>query len=95
MSECLSLRCYSSAQAVDRGEICLQSICQASWPLPTTTLDRKGTSERRRMFGELRVLLFVCFRSVHGWMGMDVWVNVFRMPYLCADSGPWRMMSRA
>ena len=24
------------------------------------------------MFGELRILLFVCFRSVHGWMGMDV-----------------------
>ena len=28
-------------------------------------------------------------------MGMDVWVNVFRMPFLCADSGPWREMSRA
>ena len=26
------------------------------------------------MFGELRVLLLVCFRSVHGWMGMDVCV---------------------
>ena len=24
------------------------------------------------MFGELRILLFVCLRSVHGWMGMDV-----------------------
>ena len=24
------------------------------------------------MFSELRILLFVCFRSVHGWMGMDV-----------------------
>ena len=24
------------------------------------------------MFGELRILLFVCFRSVHGLMGMDV-----------------------
>ena len=47
------------------------------------------------MFGELRVLLFVCFRSVHGCMGMDVWVNVFTMPFLCADSGPWRTMSRA
>ena len=35
------------------------------------------------------------FRSVHGWMGMDVWVNVFTMPFLCADSGPWRKMSRA
>ena len=28
------------------------------------------------MFGELKILLFVCFRSVHGWMGMDVWVYV-------------------
>ena len=45
------------------------------------------------MFGELRVLLFVCFRSVHGWMGMDVWMNVLRMPFLFADSGTWRKMS--
>ena len=28
-------------------------------------------------------------------MVMDVCVNVFRMPFLCADSGPWRKMSRA
>ena len=28
-------------------------------------------------------------------MGMDVWVNVFTMPFLHADSGPWRKMSRA
>ena len=35
------------------------------------------------------------FSSVHGWMGMAVWVNVFTMPFLCADSGPWRKMSRA
>ena len=28
-------------------------------------------------------------------MGMDVWVNVFTMPFLCADTGPWRRMSRA
>ena len=47
------------------------------------------------MFSELRILLFVCFRSTHGWMGVDVWVNVFRMPFLCADSGPWGKMSRA
>ena len=32
---------------------------------------------------------------MHGWMGMDVWVKVFTMPFLCADSGPWRKMSRA
>ena len=53
------------------------------------------------MFGELSILLLLCccflpyFRSVHGCMGMDVWVNVFTMPFLCADSGPWRKMSRA
>ena len=28
-------------------------------------------------------------------MGMDVWVHVFTTPFLCADSGPWRKMSRA
>ena len=48
VSEYLSLRCYSSTQALDLGEICLRNICQASWPSRTTTLDRKGTSERRR-----------------------------------------------
>ena len=53
------------------------------------------------MFGELSILLllYCCFlpyfSSVHGCMGMDVWVNVFTMPFLCADSGPWRKMSRA
>ena len=53
------------------------------------------------MFGELSILMLLCccflpyFRSVHGCMGMDVWVNVFTMPFLCADSGPWRKMSSA
>ena len=32
----------------------------------------RGQVNEGVMFGELRVLLFVCFRSVHGWMGMDV-----------------------
>ena len=27
------------------------------------------------MFGELKVLLFVCFRSVHGWMGGWDWMS--------------------
>ena len=146
----------------------LSSIRQASWPSPTTTLDRKRTSKERHpvwwvervfflflfflfcrakleyllhtftivfcykcprrqgvrrgagaklpenrppahgtgrgpvnkgiMFGELSILLLLFlrfFRSVRGCMGMDVWVNVFPMPFLCADSGPWRKMSRA
>ena len=38
--------------------------------------------KERIMFSNLRILLFVCFRSTHGWMGMDVWVNVFTMPFL-------------
>ena len=38
---------------------------------------------------------FVFLMSVHGCLGIDVWVNVFRMSFLCADSGPWRKMSRA
>ena len=65
----------------------LRSKCQTSWPSPTTTLDRKRTSKRRHhvWWVERFVLLFV---SVHGCMGMDVWVNVFRMPLLCAD---WNM----
>ena len=43
------------------------------------------------------LLLFLpfFFWSVHGCMGMDVWVNVLTMPFLSADSGPWRTMSRA
>ena len=32
----------------------------------------RGQLNKGVMFGELRVLLFLCFRSVHGWMGMDV-----------------------
>ena len=50
------------------------------------------------MFGELSILLLLFvpfFRSVHGRVGMHVWVNVFIMPFLSADSGPWRRMSRA
>ena len=33
---------------------------------------RRGLLNEVVMFSELRILLFVCFRSVHGWMGMDV-----------------------
>ena len=58
------------------------------------------------MFGGLSILLvfffffsffnfFSSLRCVHGRMGRDVWVNVFTTPFLCADSGPWRKMSRA
>ena len=152
---------YCPRREVLRCGTVLRSICQASWPSPTTTLDRKRTSQGKGIvFGELSIFsarlcwsicwtlsqlffvrtvlgdkaseveqvpnilkvahqhsgqeedqymkasclvswtfccccLCVFFRSVHGCMGMDVWVNDFRMPFLCADSGPWRKMSRA
>ena len=50
--------------------------------------------QKGHMFRELSVFIFVCVMSAHGWMRKDVWVNVFTMPFLCADSGPWRKMSR-
>ena len=58
----------------------------------------RGPVNKGIMFGELSILLLLFLRffsSVHGCMGMDVWVNVFAMPFLCADSGQWRKMSRA
>ncbi len=58
----------------------------------------RGPLNKGIMFGELSILLLLFLRffwSVHGCMGMDVWVNVFPMPFLCVDSGPWRKMSRA
>ena len=84
-------------EGLGRGAV-VRSMCQASWRSPTTTLDRKRTTQRKRHVWWVEgfpVCLFLCFRSVHGWMGMDVWVNVFTMSFLCADSGPWRKMSRA
>ena len=79
------------------------SVVEQSWgasanlpglrPAPHWT--GRAQLKERIMFSKLRILLFVCFRSTHGWMGMDVWVNVFTMPFLCADSEPWRKMSRA
>ena len=59
---------------------------------------RRGPVKEFIMFGELSILLLLFmpfFRSVHGRVGMHVWVNVFIMPFLSADSGPWRRMSRA
>ena len=80
-------------KASDVGAV-LRSICQASRPTPTGILDRKRTTKRRRHVW-LVVGFALCFRSMHGWMGMDVWVNVFPLPFFCVDSGPWRKMSNA
>ena len=73
-------------KASDVGAV-LRSICQAFWHSPTTTLDRKRTTKRRRHVWWVEGFA-LCFRSVHGWMGMHVWVNVFTIPIFCADSGP-------
>ena len=90
--------CCPRREGVRRGAV-LSSRCLASWPSPSTTVDRKRTSKRRHhVWSVERFALSFSFsflRSVHGCMGMDVWVNVFTMPFLCADPGPWRRMGRA
>ena len=55
---------------------CPEEHLPSSWSSPTTTLDRKRTTKRRRHIRWVEALVFVCFRSVHGWVGMNVWVNV-------------------
>ena len=54
----------------------LSSRCLASWPSPSTTVDRKRTSKRRHhVWSVERFALSFSFsflRSVHGCMGMDV-----------------------
>ena len=81
-------------EGVRRGAV-LSSRCLASWPSPTTTtLDRKRTSKRRHHVWSVErfALSFSFLRSVHGCMWMDVWVDIFTMPFLCADYRPWRKM---
>ena len=61
-------------------------LCHSSWPSPS----------RRRMFPRRMTHRRMSpRRSTHGWIGMDVWVNVFTMQLLRADYWPWRKMSRA
>ena len=71
---------------------------------PSPRWTGRGPVNEGIMFGKLSAFFFISFfffiffffRSVHGvCMGMDVWMNVFTMPFLCADSGPWSKMSRA
>ena len=76
-----------------RGAV-LRSSCQASWPSPTTTLDN-STKASCLVSCFCFCFVVVVFLSVRGCMGIDVRVNVFRMSFLRADSGPWRKMSRA
>ena len=90
--------CCPRREGVRRGAV-LSSRCLASWPSPSTTVDRKRTSKRRHhVWSVERFALSFSFsflRSVHGCMGMDVWVNVFTMPFLCVHPSPWRRMGRA
>ena len=72
----------------------VRSRCQVCRPSPTSTMDRKTTTKRTRHVWWVEGFS-VCFRSLSGCMGMDVWVNVFKMSFLCADSEPWRRMFRA
>ena len=66
---------YCPRREVLRRGAVLRSICQASWPSPTTTLDRKRTLKEGVMFDDLRALLFVLVV----WIEMDVIVNAFPM----------------
>ena len=90
--------CCPRREGVRHGTV-LSSRCLASWPSTSTTVDRKRTSKRRyHVWSVERFALSFSFsfsRSVHGCMGMDVWVNVFTMPFLCVDPRPWRRMGRA
>ena len=76
----------------------VRNICQASWPSPTTTLDRKRTIKRRRHLWWVEgfaVCLFLLGVCMGVWEWMCECKFVFMMPFLCADSGPWRTMSVA
>ena len=61
---------------------------------PSPRWTGRGPANEGIMFGKLSAFFFF-FRSVHRMcLGMDVWMNVFTMLFLCADSGPWSKMSR-
>ena len=77
----LQMFCIS---AVLRHGAVLRSICKAPGRRPPPRWIGRGQINKGIMLGELRVLLFLCFRIVLDWMGMDVWANVFAVPFLCA-----------
>ena len=55
----------------------------------------RGLLNERVTFSELTVLQFVFGVCMGGWEWMCECKFVFTMPFLSADSGPWRRMSRA
>ena len=97
--------CWTHVQMFSVGTVLGEkaSVVEQSWGASAKLPGRRppphwtgrAQVKERIMFSKLWILLFVCFRSTHGWMGMDVWVNVFPMPFLCVDSGPCRKMSSA
>ena len=53
-----------------------RSICQASWPSPTTTLGRKGTSEWRRYVWWVEGFApFILGACIAGWEWMCEWTS--------------------
>ena len=87
-------QCCPRREGLRHGAV-LRRICNAPGRRPPPCWIGRGQINKGIMLGELRVLLFLCFRIVLDWMGMDVRVNVFAVPFLCADSVPWRKMSMA
>ena len=74
----------------------LRSICQASWKSTTTTMGRNRTTKWRRHVSWVEGFA-LCFRSVHGWVGMHVEEKVCLYDAILVrrTNGLWRKMSRA
>ena len=103
--------CWTHLQMLSVSNVLGEKVSdvEQSWEASTKLPDRRppprwtgrGQGKEGIVFGKFRAFLsfffsFFFFRSVHGVCnGMDVWMNVFTMPFLCADSGPWSKMSRA
>jgi len=73
LNTCTSVFCQycPRREGLRRGAV-LGSILKAPGRRPPPRWTGRAQVNEGVMFSELRVLLFVCFRSVHGWMGMHV-----------------------
>ena len=78
---------YCPRRKVLRRGTVLSSICQASWPSPTTTLDRKRTSkERHHVWWVERFLFFRFFRFFPpGFVGCCTLSQIFSVRSVLAD----------
>ena len=67
---------FSVSTVLDEKASDVEQSCGVSAKLPgrrpPAHWTGRGQVNEGVMFGELRVLLFVCLKSVHGWMGKDV-----------------------